>query len=231
MPSHRKHRGRNRKEHNSASSATVSSSSHPPLRARPPHESPSTPSKARAKPRRHKKWRPSQPPFTSRPPTKSTTCLLPLPVGGPIRPCRRVRRVIPKLDEYILFQDLARTELWLNPNILSRRKRGAVKRASRHLAATLNRLHQQRTCKMQLFLSTRTKVGTILDPSYAMNRRAKLETLRSVVEYKLLRRNHLQTLYHVSLSSLQQNLSSETSTPGRAHTAPPSESISSRIET
>ena len=123
-------------------------------------------------------------------------------------------------------------DLWPNRFVhnLASRKRGAFKHASRNLATTLDKLHHRRAQKMRGFLETRARVGAILKLPL-INRRITFETIRSVVEYRLLRRNHLQTLYHVSLSSLHQHRPSETKTFRLAPKTPSSEIISLRLET
>ena len=75
------------------------------------------------------------------------------------------------------------------------------------LSSTLPPLHQRRNNKLQCFRSTRAKVGTILNLSSVIFRRARHNVVRSIVEYMLLRRNTIRTLYHVSLSSLHHTSS------------------------
>lgn len=81
------------------------------------------------------------------------------------------------------------------------------KQARTVLSSTLPHLHQRRNNKLQCFRSNRAKVNTILDPSSGTIRWARYNVVRSIVEYMLLRRNTISTLYHVSLSSLHHTSS------------------------
>ena len=149
--------------------------------------------------------------------TKLMNPLLDNAVANPCLPRRRVRRVPQKLELAILCADLTRTEFWLSSNIKCRKKKGVVKRVSKHLTAKLTRLHRQRAQKMVRFHDTRTKIGATLELPPAMNRRVRLKTIKSIVEYKLLPRNTFQTLYHVSLSSLHHISLSENSIDTEPH--------------
>ena len=130
---------------------------------------------------------------------------------------RRVRSGPPKLDWAILSAYLSRKEYFLTPDIKCRQKKGVVKRASKHLTAKLTKLHRRRALQQTRFRDTRKKIGDTLKPPTAVNRRARHKTIKRIVEYKLLRRNTLQTLYHVSLSSLHNISFSENGVDAELH--------------
>ena len=216
MPSHRKHRGRN-KRRDTTSNSSLSSPSEPPSRsARPSHAS--------RKPRTKKGGvKVADPMVEYQKRQDITDCRLLSPEV--LRLCRNVRVQNPI---YKGVSDLYIYKLFLSaeypPNFTpgtkpcniskahdKRRRRPSAKqrrrknfRASyRYIEATLQHLYDMYVFRRQRFEDQVRATEALLKPVLERKRRAVFEVTKSVVAAKLRSRNTLRTLYQVSISSLR----------------------------